>query len=277
MNRNTIAKAVVVFFWVALTCQAAEQPKTSGCPETCPKPEASCKTDPNNKADPVDTALRRLNEKTLALKSYQAKVEYRFTQPLLESRALRKGVLYFVKSEKKSKLRMNFETLKQDDEKEQKYIEQFVFDGTWLTQIDYQIKAVKKYQLAEPNQPTDAFDLASRNLPIVGFSRVEDLTKQFEIELVEQDQEKPQDYIRLHLKVKPDSIHKDNYTRVDFWIDKKLGLPAKIAAVSTEEDIYEIKLLAPKVNQPIDEKVFDFEIPKGFGEPEIVPLKKKGK
>ena len=50
-------------------------------------------------------------------------------------------------------------------------------------------------------------------------------------------------------------------------------LAAKIAATSTEEDICQIEFLNPKVNERMNKKVFDFKIPKGFGE-EIVPLKK---
>jgi len=43
------------------------------------------------------------------------------------------------------------------------------------------------------------------------------------------------------------------------------------------EDIYEIKFLKPRINRKIDAKVFNFKIPKGFDEPEIIPLKKKDK
>jgi outer membrane lipoprotein-sorting protein len=52
-------------------------------------------------------------------------------------------------------------------------------------------------------------------------------------------------------------------------------LPFKIEAVSTEGDIYEIKFIDPKVNQPVDEKAFEFTIPADFGKPEIIPLKKQ--
>jgi len=172
--------------------------------------------------------------------------------------------LYYQKYGKKSKLRINFKTLKQDDEKEQKYIEQYIFDGVWLTVIDYQIKQVKLYQQAEPNEPVDAFELASRNFPIIGFSKAEDLKNQFEIKLVEQQGGEAENFARLHLKVKPDSIYKDDYTSIDFWIDKKSGLPAKIVAITTEEDIYEIKLLKAKVNKKLNKKVFEVKIPKGF-------------
>jgi hypothetical protein len=49
-----------------------------------------------------------------------------------------------------------------------------------------------------------------------------------------------------------------------------------VVAVSTEEDIYEIVFLKPELNKKISRKVFEYKIPKDFGEPEIIPLKKKG-
>lgn len=225
-------------------------------------------------ANCVDVILEKLNRKTKELQSYEAQVQYKFSQPLLESQTLRTGVLYYVKNDRKSRLRINFQTLKQDDEKQQKYIEHYIFDGIWLTHIDYQIKAVKRYELAEPNKPVDAFDLVSRNFPIIGFSKVQDLKKEFDIKIVEQQGSNVEDFIQLHLKVKPDSAYKEDYTSIDFWIDKKLYLPMKIIAASTEEDIYEIEFLKPKVNQKIAQKVFDFKIPEGFSV-ETEPLKKK--
>jgi outer membrane lipoprotein-sorting protein len=182
--------------------------------------------------------------------------------------------LYYAKNDEKSLLRINFQTLKQDDEKQQKYIEHYIFDGIWLTHIDYQLKSVKRYELSEPNKPVDAFDLAGENFPIIGFTKIEDLKKQFEVQLVAQEQAEPSPFTHLHLKVKADSIYKDDYTSIDFWMDKKLSLPAKIVAVSTEEDIYEIEFLKPIVNKKIDKDVFEFKIPEGFSI-EIEPLKKK--
>jgi outer membrane lipoprotein-sorting protein len=272
MDKKVIAKITITLLWMVTPCWASEGGKSCEDPNSS-KIQETQKVEPNS----VDAVLQQLNKKASELKSYEGRIEYKYIQPLLESEAMRKGVLYYAKLEGKSVLRINFETLKQEDEEEQKYIEHYIFDGTWLTQINYQIKAVKRYELAEPNKPADAFDVASRNLPILGFTKIEDLKKQFEIKLVEQEKDRPKDsnLIGLHLKVRPDSIYKDDYIWLDFWIDKKLGLPAKVIALSTEEDIYEIKLPKPKVNKGIDKKVFEFKIPEGFGEPEIVPLKKK--
>ena len=284
MNNQIMIRATFIVLWAAGTCWASECTRTSHKQQEIPKD------------DPLSIILEKLNKTTSSLKSYQSQIEYKFSQPLLESESLRKGVLYYTRSGGTSALSINFNTLKQDDEKEQKYIEQYmILDGTllplpdrelkgiWLAHLDYQIKEAKYYQLAEPNDPnksTDVFDLASRNLPMLGFSKTEDLKKQFDVKLVERKKAGSEDFIQVHLKVKPNSIYKDDYIAIDFWIDEKLGLPAKIVSVKSEPeppfgDIEEIKFLKPKVNRGIDKKVFEFRIPKGFGEPEVFPLERK--
>jgi len=117
--------------------------------------------------------------------------------------------------------------------------------------------------------------VASNKIPLIGFAKTENLKEQFDITLVDPNNDEPATFFQLHLKVKPDSTYKDDYVSLDFWVDKELGLPTKIIAVSTEEDIYEIRLLKPKIGEKIDKKVFEFKIPRGFGEPEIIPLEKK--
>jgi len=272
MNRNIITTIALFVLFAAGICRPA-----------CPNENAKSKCQIQSEADPLDKILKQLKLSTEKLKSYQANVEYLFKQPkLFDSQELRKGVLYYAKVGKGSKLRMNFRTLKLDDEKQQKYAEHFILDGIWLTKIDYKLKTATRYQttdpntLADPNKPIDAFELISRNFPIVGFSKTEDLKKQFDITLLLQGQSEPSPFIRLQLKVKPDSVYKDDYTSMDFWIDKKTHLPAKIIAISVEEDIYEIKLLKPKINKAIAHKVFDFKIPKGFDVKEE-PLRKNTK
>jgi outer membrane lipoprotein-sorting protein len=262
VNKDTLTKLLVILAATVNVCWAGG----------CTKNLADCGAKKKD-ANSVDTVLKNLREESAKLRSYEGRIEYLISQPLFESQSLRKGVLYYQKLGKGSKLRINFETLKQDDEEEEKYIQQYIFDGVWLTEIDYQIEQVKRYQKADVNEPVDAFELARRNFPIIGFSETEDLKKEFEIKLFEEQGEKAKGFIHLHLKVKPDSVYKDDYTAIDFWIDKRLGLPAKIAATSTEEDIYQISFHRPKVNERMNKKVFDFKIPKGFGE-EIVPLKK---
>lgn len=245
----------------------------------------------------IDVVLEKLNKKTRELKSYECQIEHKYVQPLLESQTIRKGTLYYIRAGGKSALRVNFTTVKQDDEKEQKAIEQYIvldgawldysdreLKGVWLAHVDYQLKEVKYYQLAEPEDPNesiDVFDLVSRNLPMLGFTRTEELKKQFDVNLVEQKKGESLDFTQVSLKVKPNSVYKDDFLSLDFWIDNKVGLPARVRATKTEPeppygDVEEIAFLKPKVNNDVSRSTFEFKIPRGFGRPEIIPLKKRG-
>jgi outer membrane lipoprotein-sorting protein len=144
----------------------------------------------------------------------------------------------------------------------------------WLTHLNYEIESARLIQQAEPNEPVDAFELAKRNFPIIGFSQVEDLEKDFEIGPAEELKKEGKSYIKFHFKVKANSRYEQEYKTVEMWIDKKLQLPSEIIAVTIEDDIYEIRLRKAKVNTIIDPKLFEVKIPKTFGQPEIVPLER---
>ena len=223
--------------------------------------------------------LKKLRQRTEELTSYECVIEYLFSQPLLESKTLRKGHLYYQKFGKKTKLRINFETLQQDDYNPEEYQEQYIFDGVWLTILDYRIKTAKLIQQAEPNEPVNAFELARRNFPIIGFSSIKDLKKDFEIGPVEEQKTEEGNFVKFHLEVKPGSVYEEDYETVDFWVDKSLDLPAKIVTTTPEGDTYQIKLKETQVNKKIDKEIFQVRIPEGFGEPEVIPLdtKEQGK
>lgn len=235
---------------------------------------APCRQTAAQDANEVDVVLKGLQQKAAELKSYQARIDYLVRQPLLESQQRRKGALHYAKSDGRSNLRIDFQTLQQDDEKEQKYVEQFLFDGVWLWHVDHQTQRVERRQLAEPNEPVDAFALASRHIPVVGFSKVDDLREQFDVELIAEPQGPAAPLQHLRLKVKPDSVYQDDYVTIDFWIDRKAGLPIKVVAVNTEEDIHEIRLIEPKINSAIERKVFQVDIPRHFSV-EVIPLERR--
>jgi outer membrane lipoprotein-sorting protein len=247
---------IVTCFLLACAAQAAESKSADAA---CPSSE-------------LIEVLDKLQATVQSLQDYQGQIEYLFEQPLLESKMLRKGKVSYTRTKKNSCLRVDFETLKQDDQKQQAYREYFVFDGVWLTHIDYQVKSIQKRQMAEVGKPVDAFDLARGNMPIIGFSATEDLRKEFDIELNQAALASKDGPIQLHLTVKPGSAYEEDYKAIDFWIDKKLNLPVRMDAITTEDDIYRIRFLKAKVNQGIADSVFAVEVPPGFGTPEIIPL-----
>ena len=226
------------------------------------------------KEDSVDTVLAKLQTSAEALTTYECRLSYLYWQPdMFDAKTLRTGRVFYKRTSDRSFLRINFETLKEDEFDEQPYAEHFVFDGCWLTIINHVQKTVQKHEVAEPNQPVNAFELAGGDMPIIGFSPTEDLRKEFDITLVPAD-EKDGTLAKLHLKVKPKSKYKDNYQSLDFWVSTKRWLPERIDALTKDNDIYQLRFTHAKVNSKIADKQFEAKIPEGFSPPEVFPMKR---
>lgn len=261
MRKARATESIVLFLFLSLPAHG--QCKGGGCCGASAEP-----------ADPAKAVLKKLQDKAAGLNTYACRLDYTVRQPLLESQQRRKGTLRYAKLDGQAYLRIDFRTLQQDDEKEQPYREEFFFDSVWLWRIDYVTESAERHQMTEPNKPIDPFVLASRHVPVLGFSKSEDLEKQFEVTLVRQDLGDEAPYTQLQLKTKPDSVYREDYTAVDFWIDKKLGLPTRVVAVTTEQDVHEIRLLAAEINKVPDRRIRDVRVPEGFSL-ETVPLEKK--
>ncbi len=232
--------------------------------------------------NPVDDILARLTERGKTLSSYQCKLDHLVEQPLFESQSLRKGEMFYYRDKKQSLLRIDFNTLKQDDEPEVDDIDQYIFDGVWLTRIQHNLKEIKKYQLVDvneihPDKGVDAFDLISQHLPIVGLTGADRLKGQFDIALAEPNDNEPNYVTKLHMEVKPDSVYKDEWLWINFWIDDRVDMPIKMVTMTTEEDIYSVEFVEPKINELDDLDVFNVKVPKGFNVAEVVPYKRGNK
>ncbi|MBW8016545.1 MAG: hypothetical protein FVQ82_10180 [Planctomycetes bacterium] len=223
----------------------------------------------------IDVILLKLNTENAKIKTYQAKIDYLFIQDpeLLDSRITRTGKIYYKKANKASKLVIKFDTFKQEDEKKEKRKEEYFFDGVWLKIVDYKNKTVNHYQKAKKDKPVDAFELIGRDFPMIGFSNKEDLRKNFDITIPAKDKNANDKEVRLKLVAKKGSLYAKNYTSIDFRIDKKTFLPARIITTSTEGDIYDIKLNLSKINKNLKDSVFMLETPRDFSENKH-PIKK---
>jgi hypothetical protein len=210
-------------------------------------------------ASPVDDILTRLNRNLADLKSCRLELSWKYTQPLLETSTTRKGILLYLQGKERSRLRINFTSFQQDKEPAQPLREEIIFDGVWLTRIDYQLKEIKRDQLARDEKPIHAFQLLSGKIPLIGFGSVDDLKKQFGIMLAE----KSTDTIHLVLTPRPDSEYKKDYKTIDIYTKASAALPERIQAVTPDDDISEITL-AVAGPQEVKESAFESEAPRDF-------------
>jgi outer membrane lipoprotein-sorting protein len=263
--------AAVVAMLVCLGCAGNKSVGEVNMPpkdvDAAPKTTAP-KTPAASEANEIDTLLSQLDKKCRELETYQAKISYTLKQPVLESEALREGMLYYMNHGKKSMLRINFMNLWQDKDAVPNYREEYLFDGVNLTRIEYKTKNVEYRQLADANEPINAFELASRYLPIVGFTNPASLRDDFEIKHNAAD-----DYDELLLTPKSQSHYKNDYKIIQFYTSKRLSLPARIETTSPDGDSTIIRLSDVKVNKELPKDIFTIAVPADFSK-NIVPFEK---
>lgn len=245
-------------FAIFLTILAASHSAACGPAAGCREPDRPLA------GSKLDKTLDELDRKINAVRTLQCDLAYRFSQPLFESCSVRKGVFFYDKTAPEPRLRVNFETLQQDDETPRPYREQFIFDGRHLVHVNYSIKQVKRYKRADPNETPNVSSLGAGGLGLLGLAGLDHLKRQFDITLAAGGADEPADRIRLALTPAGDSIYRDDFIRVEIEADRESGLPKKVTAISTREDIYEVSLLDPRINEKLDDDVFKLTVAEDF-------------
>ena len=230
--------------------------------------------DPNQPVDPSTLSLEQIVQHVQTagrkLTTYRADLVYEVNQPELETCMIRTGSMMARRDPNQSWLRVEFDTLQQDDLPREQAKEVFVFDGIWLTDLNYDAKSVTQRQMTPVDKPTDAFELASQSMPLIGFTDMKELTEHCDLARIELT-DHPQ-WVGLLLKVKPESDYSKDYTQLTFEIDPVHWLPAKVVALAPVGDIHTIEFKSPQLNGPIEKTAFLVQTPAGFGKPEVIPL-----
>lgn len=241
--------------------------------------EPSC--DPNtaltqSPCSSLERILNSLQRNARELKSCTAEIEYLFVEnpDFLGSKTLRKGQLLYLKSDDRSWVRIDFNTLKQDDFEEQQRREVYLFDGVWLTKVDFALEQVDMYQQAPADEPVDAIDFISHRFPLIGFSGGKHFESEFDVQLAETQENTDPNLTHLILSVRPDSRYSKDYKKIDFWIDNNLYLPHRVCALSTQGDIYDIRFFNIQRNKKVEKQAFAIATPPHFSK-NIEPLKQE--
>lgn len=222
----------------------------------------------------ISEILNKINSASQNLKTCEARLSYLFIQDpeLLDSRTLRNGMLYFKKEKNRSNLRIRFDDIKEDDFNPKKEREEILFDGVWLTHIQYKLEQVDRYQQAPEDKPIGVFELINDSFPMIGFSGSDQIQNEFDIKL--DKAEEPNSLPCLILTVQKESKYKENYNKILFWVDKDTSFPRKVIAYTPQGDESHVEFDYLNVNKKLENTVFKLETPKHFRE-NREPLKKE--
>jgi len=246
------------FAWPAASCCTQSKSKP-------PEPAVQDKQKAEQSDGKINEILSKMNRATKQLKSCQAKLSHLYIQDpdLLDSRTLKSGVLYYQKNNDRSKLRIRFDDIKQEDFEPENRREEYLFDGVWLTRIDFKLKQTDLYQKAQKDKPIGVFELISGNFPLIGFSNIDRLRKDFDICLPENNDESDKS-IKLLLSVKKGSKYEKEYKKIDFRVNSNSYMPEQIIAYSSQGDIHDIKFKEFQFNKKLKKAVFTIETPPDF-------------
>ncbi len=226
----------------------------------------SCRADEPNDWTQIKSIIENLNRTAETLKYFSAKVEYSHLQTLFETQTVRTGKVFYVKDANFCALRINFTTMKQEDSSEQKYKEDYIFDGWKMTKIDYQSKSAVSETLAN-EKSIEPFELVQNYFPIIGFARPAEMSEQFDIKLLENKS----DLITLLIKPKEQTRFYKIYEEIEIKIDPKKSIPFDFSASTSENEKIKISFTQIDIKNKVKRDVFNVDIPKNFSTAEKSP------
>ena len=209
----------------------------------------------------IEQILTKITEKTDKLESFTSNIVYSLTEDpeIFETTTSYTGNFRYLKTETRQYAMLEFNARKQDEFPIEKYRQTYIFDGVWLTRIDFPLKQINRDQIAEENEPQDVFKLLSEDFPLIGFSGADKLADDYEIKL----SEAKGGLYSLVLDAKEDA--NVAYGDIEFVIDSRDFLPRTIKATSTSDNsVCVIELDSVAVNENLTEKVFNIDMPEDF-------------
>ncbi len=221
-------------------------------------------------ADPAEELLARLEGAAAGLRDFQADITFYQWDSVLERKEIRTGeVIYQVRSggDRSKRFAILLTSVivgnrKRDQQKT------YVFDGSWLVEIDHDNRVFIKRQIVPPGQRFDPLKLGEGPVPLpVGQPRKEVLSR-FRAHLLD----KPQDEMLarhvadkpvegLLLVPKPSTPQADKIAQVEIFYDSATLLPVGLGLTETSGDRKVILLRNLKRNEGIDKTKLSIEEP----------------
>jgi hypothetical protein len=256
--------------------QSAAGPAAGDPPAAGPSTEPAAVPAPRNPPpqlvvdapNPAGLLLDRLERSHADLRDFQADVVYQKWDNVLKRPELRSGeVLFQVKPDGTKRFAILLEKLIIRN-RSREHRKHYVFDGSWLVEIDYKAKLFIKRQIVPPGRQFDPLKLGEGPFPLpVGQPKAEVLAR-FNVRtlnaprdetLAERLAGRPVE--GLLLIPKPGTPQADEFDEVELFYDPESLLPIGVIATETNGDRKTVTLRNLKRNAGVDESKLSVEQP----------------
>lgn len=262
-TRNWLTITGVAFSLIAAMPSSAEMESAATQPTTQPATQPATDAATASQSE-LDHWLTRIGNRADELKTLQARVRIEQIVGIVGDVQARFGNFSY-DAGPPGRFALHIDRLVVDERPEDKD-HWFIFDGDWLVERDNQAKLFNKRQVRNPNDEAAAVDpLASGEGPFVLPLRFDKdrLMQRFDVSLIAPQDEAPANAVGIRLT--PREGVRVDVTQVDLWYSRETALPVEIHTKSDGNSERRIFLLKQRVDEKIDDKVFNVKEPADRG------------
>lgn len=207
--------------------------------------------------------LDRLERAGEAIRSLDARILYLKQNPLTDEEERVGRVLYLVDpASDRKRVAVLFESERIGDRQRARTVH-YVFDGSWLAEIDRDEKQFIKRQIVPPGEQFDPLRLGEGPLPLPIGQKKEDVLARFEAARIEPPAEGflanrvPAEALGLELVPRPGTAEAEDFRVIRIYHDPTTLLPIAVDAEEVGGERQFVLVAAPRINEPIDESLLD--------------------
>jgi hypothetical protein len=210
--------------------------------------------------NPTDALLERLERSHADLRDFQARIVYRKWDNVLKRQEIRTGeLLYQVKPGGTKRFAILLEKLIVGN-RSRDHRKHYIFDGSWLVEIDHESKLFIKRQVVPPDKQFDPLKLGEGPFPLpVGQPR-EEVRARFNVRVLHEPQDEElaerlagREVEGLLLVPKPDTPQADELEQAEVFYDRDTLLPVGVSLTEANGDRKTVVLTDVKRDAGVDE------------------------
>lgn len=206
----------------------------------------------------VDPVLQQLEQAGKNLREFTARIKLSETDNTLLQETIRVGNVWYQKrADGSTRIRVLLDRRLSEDQKGAFHEKiEYLLDGPWLIDRNYQTHNEVRRQVLKPGQKMDLFKLGEGPFPMPIGQNPQDVHRLFTVKLVPLVKDDPPNTVRVQLMPRPDTDLARRFAAIDAWTDQKNHMPVRIDTLDPKKQTTRSTQLKDLVVNP----------PKGLGD-----------
>jgi outer membrane lipoprotein-sorting protein len=185
----------------------------------------------------VDPVLQQLEQVGKSLREFSGRIKLIETDNTLLQETIRVGNVWYQKRpDGSARIRVLLDRRLSEDQKHASPEKiEYVLDGPWLIDRNYQTRNEVRRQVLKPGQKMDLFKLGEGPFPMPIGQNPQDVHRLFGVKLVPPTKDDPANTVHLQLTPKPETELARKFAAIDVWVDQKTHMPARIDTLDVKK------------------------------------------